>query len=51
MSDRFTGFLEASLAKQEQVNSSFQVAIEGLIENVRDNSVLLNRVIEKVGEG
>ncbi len=48
ITDRFTSFLEGSLARQEQINHSFQTAIENLNENVRDNSALLGRVLEKL---
>jgi hypothetical protein len=49
ITDRFTGFLEGALGRQEQINHSFQTALENLNENVRDNSALLGRVIEKMG--
>jgi hypothetical protein len=49
VTDRFTGFLEGALARQEEVNVGFQQAIESLNENVRDNSALLGRVLEKLG--
>ncbi len=48
ITDRFTTFLEGSLSRQEQINHSFQQAIENLNENVRDNSALLGRVLEKI---
>jgi hypothetical protein len=50
VTDRFTTFLESALATQEEVNQGFQRAIESLNENVRDNSALLGRVLEKLGQ-
>jgi hypothetical protein len=49
VSDRFTSFLERSLQRQEESNNAFQQALENLVENVRENSALLGRVIEKLG--
>lgn len=49
MTDRFVGFLEASLLRQEAVNQGFQKAMEDLTENVRENSTLLARLSERVG--
>jgi hypothetical protein len=49
VSDRFTSFLEGALKRQEDSNRSFQGALENLVENVRDNSALLIRVLEKLG--
>jgi hypothetical protein len=48
ISDRFTNFLEGSLSRQEATNASFQTAIERLVETVKDNSALLNRILESV---
>jgi hypothetical protein len=49
LSDRFTGFLESSLARQEDVNRGFKDAIESLNQTVRDNCALIGRVIERLG--
>ena len=49
VSDRFTGFLQSSLAAQEQTNRSFTTALDSLNQNVRENCALLGRVIEKLG--
>lgn len=48
MTDRFVTFLETSLRRQEEVNARFQSALEGLTENVRENSTLLARLAERV---
>ena len=48
MSDRFTGFLERALSRQEATNASFQEALEKLVETVKDNATLLNRILEKM---
>jgi hypothetical protein len=48
MVDRFVNYLEASLKRQQEVNESFQEALEGLTENVRENSLLLGRVAERL---
>jgi hypothetical protein len=48
MTDRFVTFLETSLKRQEEVNERFQSALENLTENVRENSLLLGRLSERV---
>lgn len=47
--ERFVGFLESALHRQEDLNSQFQGALEGLSDNVRDNSAVLQRVAERLG--
>lgn len=49
MADRFTGFLEGALARQQEVNAKFTATLEQLVDNVRENSLLLNRVVERLG--
>jgi hypothetical protein len=48
ISERFTTYLEGALSRQEEINRKFQVALDNLVENVRDNSALLNRVVERL---
>jgi uncharacterized protein YigA (DUF484 family) len=48
MTDRFVSFLEDSLRRQEAINAGFRSALEGLTENVRENSTLLARLSERV---
>ncbi len=51
MTERFVGFLESSLRRQEQVNAQFESALEQLTVNVRENSALLSRVAERIHAG
>lgn len=46
--DRFIGYLEHAMERQEAINSRFQSTIESLGANVRENSVLLARVAERL---
>lgn len=47
--ERFMGFLEGAMKRQEQVNDHFQAALERLGDNVRENSTLLSRIAERIG--
>ncbi len=48
MVDRFVEFLEDSVRRQEQVNDRFQVALDRLTDNVRENSTVLARMSERL---
>lgn len=46
--DRFVTYLEQALARQEEINSCFQPALEELTACVRENSLLLGRIAERL---
>lgn len=48
LADRFIGFLEESVRRQEEVNDRFQVAIDRLTESVQENSAMLGRMGERL---
>ena len=48
MVDRFIGFLEESVRRQEEVNDRFQGAIDRLTESVQENSAMLGRMGERM---
>lgn len=47
MVDRFIGFLEESVRRQEEVNTRFQSALDRLTDSVQENSAMLARITEK----
>lgn len=49
--DRFMAFLEKATYRQETINGRFQQALENLGANVRENSILLARVAERLDLG
>ncbi len=46
--DRFVSYLEHALERQEEINSCFQPALEELTACVRENSILLGRIAERL---
>jgi hypothetical protein len=46
--DRFVQFLQQTTDRQERVNEQFQRAMDQLGANVRENSILLARVAERL---
>lgn len=51
MTERFVAFLEASIRRQEEINSGFQSAIDRLATCVRENSAMLQRLAERIPGG
>lgn len=51
MSEHFVHYLEEALARQDAINQGYERALQQLTENVRDNTALLNRIVERIGEG
>jgi uncharacterized protein YigA (DUF484 family) len=51
MSERFVSYLESSLQRQEAINMRFQSSLEELTRNVRENSLLLHRIAERMPGG
>lgn len=51
MTERFVSFLEASILRQEGINTGFRAAIEALSESVRENSQVLARMAERIQGG
>jgi hypothetical protein len=51
MTERFVSFLEASILRQEGINTGFRSAIEALSESVRENSQVLARMAERIQGG
>lgn len=49
MTDRFVGFLEETVRRQEPANERFQVSLERLADNVRENSAILAKMGERLG--
>jgi hypothetical protein len=48
LTERFVGFLEDSLRRQEESTTNFEAALESLSCNVRENSALISRVAERI---
>jgi hypothetical protein len=48
LTERFVGFLEESLRRQEEATTNFEAALESLACNVRENSALISRVAERM---
>lgn len=48
LTERFVGFLEESLRRQEESTENFEAALESLSSNVRENSALISRVAERM---
>jgi hypothetical protein len=46
--DRFVSYLEHALERQEEINGCFQPALEELTSCVRENSLLLARIAERL---
>lgn len=46
--DRFVTYLEQALERQEEINGCFQPALEELTGCVRENSLLLGRIAERL---
>ncbi len=51
LTERFVSFLEELVRRQEEASASFEGALEGLSDNVRENSALLTRVAERLQMG
>lgn len=51
MTERFVGFLEESIRRQESVNAGFRNAIERLTNSLRENSQILLRLDERLQGG
>lgn len=51
LTERFVGFLEESLRRQEEATTNFEAALESLSCNVRENSALISRVAERMNGG
>jgi hypothetical protein len=49
--DRFVTYLEQALERQEEINSCFQPALEELTVCVRENSLLLGSIAERLSIG
>lgn len=47
LTERFVGFLEESLRRQEEATANFEAALETLSCNVRENSTLVARLAER----
>ncbi|HRF61141.1 MAG TPA: hypothetical protein PLH94_14655 [Fimbriimonadaceae bacterium] len=47
--ERFAGFLESSIRRQESIQERLAEALDGLREEVRDQSRLLGRLAEREG--
>lgn len=47
LTERFVGFLEESLRRQEESTANFEAALESLASNVRENSALVARLAER----
>lgn len=47
LTERFVGFLEESLRRQEEATTNFEAALESLACNVRENSALVARLAER----
>lgn len=48
MADRLVDFLEHALNRQEEINNCFQPTISDLSDNVRENSLILSRILERL---
>jgi len=46
--DRFVTYLEQALNRQEEINACFQPALEELAQCVRQNSLLVGRIAERL---
>lgn len=51
ITERFVGYLEDALKRQEAINERFEHTIAQLSESVRENSALLARVVERMAPG
>jgi hypothetical protein len=50
ITDRFTGFLEGAVTRQEATNKSFREVLEKLVATVDDNSSVLTRILDQVAK-
>jgi hypothetical protein len=46
--DRFVGFLEGAIQRQEELNARFQCTLEHLGESVRESSVLIKQIAQRM---
>ncbi|MBI5706272.1 MAG: hypothetical protein HZC36_04710 [Armatimonadetes bacterium] len=49
LTERFVGFLEESLRRQEESTANFEAALETLACNVRESSAVIARMAERFG--
>ena len=51
LTERFVGFLEDLVRRQEEASANFEAALAQLSDNVRENSALVARMAERCSNG